>query len=627
MSAQNNTNSYYESKISFRKACTVNGYLLYLFKHDALGLIIKMQNDLLRQFFLRGGENIMDFKEKLGNSFILFDGAMGTMIQNAGLEVGEMPEVYNIIHPEIVKGIHESYIKAGADVITTNTFGVSSSRLLQSGYTVEEIIWKAVGIAKAAGSGLVALDIGPTGRLMEPFGDLSFDMAYDIFKRQVEVGVKAGVDLILIETLSDVYEAKAAVLAAKENSSIPVLCTMTFQKSGRTIMGTDPLTAVNILEGLGIDAIGANCSIGPAETMPIIAEMLEYSSIPVMVQPNAGLPRVCKGKNIYDIKPLEFAKDIKEMAKMGARIFGGCCGTNPDFIKEIHDALAQLSPVAAVGKNITAASSSSRTVILGDEFKVIGENINPTGKAKLTHALKNDDMEYIASLASKQGEAGADMLDINTGIPDIDEKDIMIKVIREIQTAVKLPIMIDSISTDVLEAAARQYDGKPVINSVSGKEMVMERIFPIAKKYGACIIGLTLDEKGIPKTAEERVNIAGKIIEKAHIFGIKDKDIIIDCLVLTASAQQESAMEAIKAVKMVKDKYKVATVLGVSNISYGLPERKVLNRTYLAMALAMGLDSAIVNPMDEGIMDTVKAFKVIANQDKNAADYIKNCKK
>lgn len=567
----------------------------------------------------------MNFEEMTDKNFILFDGAMGTMLQNAGLKAGELPEAYNMLHPEIIKDIHSKYIKAGADVITTNTFGANELKFDGRIYCVEEIISKAVHIAKeAAGFKLVALDIGPTGKLMEPFGELSFDRAYDIFKRQIIAGAKAGADLILIETIADLYEARAAILAAKENCSLPVFCTMTFQQNGRTLMGTDPLTMVNVLEGLGVDALGVNCSLGPKDIYPILEEILRYSSIPVMVQPNAGLPRISGDEIIYDIKAKEFAGYIGKMAGKGALIFGGCCGTNPEYIQAAREVLKSLSPVKLQNKRITAVSSSTKTVILGDEVRVIGERINPTGKKRFKEALINNDMDYILSSAISQREAGADILDVNVGLPEIDEIEIMARVVEEIQSTVKLPLVIDSGRRDVLEKAVRIYNGKPIVNSVSGDASAMEEILPVVKKYGACVIGLTLDENGIPSTAQKRVEIAGKIIENAKSYGIPKENIIIDCLVLTASAQQEDVMEAIKAVRMVKDKYDVKTALGISNVSFGLPGREALNRTYLAAALAHGLDAPIVNPMGEGIMETINAFKVLSNHDKDAASYIKS---
>ena len=558
------------------------------------------------------------------NNFLLFDGAMGTMLEKYGLKRGELPESYNILHPEIIEKIHCEYFEAGSDVITTNTFGANSYKLKNSQYTVEEIVVSAVKIArKVAGQRLVALDIGPIGQLMEPYGILSFDDAYDTFAEQIKIGAREGADIILIETMTDIYEAKAAILAAKEHSSLPIICTMSYQSNGRTLMGTDPITMVNVLQALGVDAIGVNCSLGPNAMLPIVADILKYSKVPVIVQPNAGLPKLKNGETVFDVHAHEFAEYAKLLAEMGVTILGGCCGTTCEYIKAIKDEIKNLKPVKCNAQKITAVSSGSLTVILGDEIKIIGERINPTGKKKLKEALKNNDMEYILEEAINQKEAGAHILDVNVGLPEIDERKVMIEVIKELQTMVKLPLQIDSVRSDVIEAAVRIYNGKPLINSVNGKEEVMESIFPIVKKYGACVIGLTLDDNGIPKSAEDRLKIATKIIQRAEEYGIDRSDIIIDCLVLTASAQQSEVKETIRAVELVKSKLGVKTTLGVSNVSFGLPQREILNRTFLAAALTAGLDAPILNPLSKDMISTVNAFNVLWNNDKNSKNYIK----
>lgn len=568
----------------------------------------------------------MEIRDILSKQFIFFDGAMGTMLQSRGLIAGEIPETYNILHPEIIKEIHEKYIEAGSDIITTNTFGANELKLKDTEYSVEEVITKAVEIAKEAkkhsNKKYIALDIGPIGQMLEPIGTLKFERAYEIFKRQVEAGVKAGCDLILIETISDLYEAKAAVLAAKENSKVPVFCTMTFGEDGRTFTGTDPLTMITLLEGLGVDALGVNCSLGPKELIPIVEDILKYSSIPVIVQANAGLPRVENEKTIYDIIPEEFAQHVNVMAQRGACILGGCCGTTDEYIKNVIDNLKDLKPVKLDNKKLTSICSSNKSVILGEGVKVIGERINPTGKKKFKEALKSNNIDYILTEAITQVELGADILDVNVGLPEINETEMMIRTIKEIQSIVNTPLQIDSSDPKVIEAAARIYNGKPIINSVNGKEEVMKEIFPIAKKYGACVVGLTLDENGIPSKAEERVKIAEKIINTAKEYGIKKEDILIDCLVLTASAQQEEVIETVKSVRMVKEKFGVSTVLGVSNVSFGLPKREILNQTFLAMTLAEGLDLPILNPGNNAVMDVIKAFKVLANIDKEAKEYV-----
>lgn len=565
----------------------------------------------------------MGIKDLIAESFVYFDGAMGTMLQKMGLITGEIPETYNVLHPEIIKSIHEKYIEVGANIITTNTFGANELKLKETGYSVEEVITKAVEIARAAkGDKYVALDIGPIGQLLEPSGTLKFERAYEIFKRQVIAGARAGCDLILIETISDLYEAKAAVLAVKENSDLPVFCTMTFGEDGRTFTGTDPLTMVTLLEGLGVDALGVNCSLGPKELIPIVEKILEYSSTPVMVQANAGLPRMEEDKTIYDVTPTEYAQHVKHMAINGVRILGGCCGTDESYIKNLIDTLKDVEPVEIKTKKVTSICSASKTVVLGNGVKVIGERINPTGKKLFKEALKTNNIDYILTEAINQMEAGSDILDVNVGLPEINEKEMMVKVIKELQSIINLPLQIDSSSAEVIEAAARIYNGKPIINSVNGKDEVMREVFPIAKKYGACVVGLTLDENGIPSKAEERVAIAEKIIQTAEKYGIKKEDILIDCLVLTASAQQEEVMETIKAVRIVKEKFGVKTLLGVSNVSFGLPQREILNQTFLAMALAEGLDAPILNPNNESIMAVIRSFKVLANIDKESKSYI-----
>jgi 5-methyltetrahydrofolate--homocysteine methyltransferase len=575
------------------------------------------------------------FKDSLNNifnnKFMFFDGAMGTMLQKEGLKVGELPETLNITNPEIIKKIHKQYIDAGVDVIITNTFGSNELKYSSSNYSIEDVITAGVNNAKeVAVNKLVALDIGPTGQIMEPTGTLSFEAAYELFKKQVIIGEKAGADLILIETMSDLYEVKAAVLAAKENSSLPVFCTMTFQQDGRTLMGTDPKTMVFVLEGLGVDALGVNCSLGPKELMPIIEEILKYASVPVMVQPNAGLPRYDGEKTVYDIEPNEFAEYIRIMAQKGVRIFGGCCGTNPEFISKSISALKGLNPLKIEQKNFTAICSGTETIIVDEEVRFIGERINPSGKTRYKQELREKSVNYIQSEAIKQKEEGAAVIDLNVGLPEIDEIEMMTKAIKAVQKVVHLPINIDSPNAEVLEAGARIYNGKPMINSVNGKKENMEKVFPIVKKYGGCVIALTIDEGGIPNTAEERFEIAQKIVSEAEKYGIDKKNIIVDCLALTASAQQKEVLETVKAIKMVKQKLGVKTTLGVSNISFGMPKRELLNRVFLSTALYAGLDLPIINGADEEMTDTINAFNVLANADKEGKSYIskysdKNC--
>jgi len=567
----------------------------------------------------------MDIRKTMEEKVLFFDGAMGTMVQRAGLKAGQQPEVYNMIHPEIITSIHKAYVDAGADIITTNTFGANEYKLQGTGYEVEEIVEQGVKLARqAAGDRWVALDIGPIGQLMEPNGTLSFDDVYNAVARQVKAGAKAGADLVIIETLADIYEMKAAVLAVKENSSLPVFCTLTYGESGRTMMGTDPLTAVNILEGLGVDAVGANCSLGPKELLPIVEEILKYAHIPVIIQPNAGLPRLENGETVFATSPEEFAAYAREMIKKGVRIIGGCCGTAPEFIKALKDKVQDLihNPPTAVPNRITAVSSSSNTVIIGEDVKVVGERINPSGKKYIEKALVEQDFDEIVSQAIEQKMAGAHILDINVGVPQIDQKDTMVKLIKELQAMVNTPLQIDSTNPQVIEAAVRIYNGKPIINSVNGESKSMEAIFPIAKKYGACVVGLTLDENGMPNTAQKRLEIARKIVYTALEYGIAKENIIIDTLVLSAATNQENVMETLKALELVKEELGVNTMLGVSNISFGLPKRSLLNSTFLAMALNRGLDAAIIDPLDDSMMATIDAYRVLANKDDYAMEYI-----
>ncbi|MFO7888313.1 MAG: homocysteine S-methyltransferase family protein, partial [Eubacteriales bacterium] len=451
--------------------------------------------------------NILDI---LKENFLFFDGAMGTMLQKAGMKAGEIPELYNIEKPDIIYNLHKKYFEAGADVATTNTFGANKLKLEGKGYSIEEIIYSAVKNAKRAAEEFrekkyVALDIGPIGKMLTPLGSLKFEEAYDIFKEQVNAGVKAGADLILIETMSDIYEAKAAVLAAKENTNIPVFCTMTFHDKNRTFSGTDVLTMVSILEGLGVDALGVNCSKGPEELQDIVEEILKYAHIPVVVQANAGNPKVKNNKVYYDFDKELYSEEIFKMVQKGVAIIGGCCGTTPEYIKSIVGKLDKANPIKINPKMITCTSSSSQTVIIGEDVKIIGERINPTGKKRLKEALRNGEINYLMREAINQMETGSDILDVNVGLPDINEKKVMKKVVEDLQSLVSLPLQIDSSNEDVIEEALRIYNGKPIINSVNGKKSSMDKILPIAKKYGALVIALTLDEKGIPKTCQKRL--------------------------------------------------------------------------------------------------------------------------
>ncbi len=557
------------------------------------------------------------------DGFVFFDGAMGTMLQQAGLQLGDFPEKYNFTMSETVQGIYRSYMDAGAEILTSNTFSSNDYKLEGAGFSVEESIKKGIEIAKqVAEDKLVALDIGPTGQLLAPMGTLSFDEAYSMFKKQIVAGERAGADIVLIETMTDLYEAKAAVLAAKENCSLPVVSTMSFQQDGRTLSGADPLTCILVLEGLGVDVIGINCSLGPFEMIPIVEKYLQYSHIPVIVQPNAGMPRLEAGETVFGMGPEEFADNVLKMAQMGVKVIGGCCGTTPDYIRQVKSRLEGVKAAKPEALNITAVSSGARTVVMGEDVVVIGERINPTGKKKLKEALKQHDYDYILNEAVNQKEAGALILDVNCGLPEIDEEAVMVRLIREIQAIIDLPLQIDSTRADVIEKGLRYYNGKALVNSVNGEKKSLETILPAVKKYGACVLGLTLDENGIPPSAEGRFKVAEKILKAVKEYGIPEQNLLIDCLVLTASAQQEAVMETVKAVRMVKERLGLKTILGISNVSFGLPRRDILNRTYLAMALACGLDAAILNPMSRDMMETVHGFEVLSNMDRESTKFV-----
>lgn len=564
---------------------------------------------------------------KLKEKFLFFDGAMGTMLQKSGLNTGELPEELNILNPEVIYNIHKEYLNVGSNIISANTFGANRLKLKNSSYTVEEIVTAGIEVAKQSIVGLkekyIALDIGPIGTLLSPLGTLSFEDAYDIFKEQVIAGVKARADIILIETMTDLYELKAAVLAAKENSNLPVFCTMSFQDNGRTFTGTDVTAFVSVAEGLGVDVLGVNCSLGPKQLQSIVDELIKYSSTPIMVQANAGLPKYDNNTTYYDISPEEYSHEINIMANKGISIFGGCCGTTPEYIESIIATLNGLEPLELTKKHFTTTTSSSKTVFLGDEVKIIGERINPTGKIRLKEALRENNLDYVIREAIAQQDTGSDILDINVGLPDIDEKDMMKKVISEVQSVVSLPLQIDSSNAEVIETAARIYNGKPIINSVNGKKESLAKILPIVKKYGTLVVALTLNEEGIPKTAKKRLEITSNIIDTAKSYGIPEENILIDPLVLTASAEQENVMETLKAIPLIKKKYNVRIVLGTSNVSFGLPNRKLLNTTYLAMALGLGLDAPITDSTNEALLDVIRSYKVLANQDIDSKDYIK----
>lgn len=569
----------------------------------------------------------MDIRKRLSNNYILLDGAMGTMLQSKGMKLGAIPETLNIEKPEWIESIHRQYIEAGAMIVYANTFGANRYKMAESGYSVEELIYAAVRNAKNACQGTeckVALDLGPIGQLLEPTGNLTFEEAYELYAEQIQVGVKAGIDVIVIETMTDLHETKAAVLAAKEHSNLPVFVTMTFEQNKRTFTGCSVSAMALTIAELGIDAIGLNCSLGPDELLPIVQELSQWTDVPIMVKPNAGLPDPVT--NTYDITPEQFVATMKTMAQYGVKVFGGCCGTNPDFVKALKDMLDELETTGVFGveRNVEvplAVCSPTKTVVV-DRPRIIGERINPTGKKRFKEALLNNDMDYIMGQAIEQIEGGADILDVNVGLPEIDEKEMMVRTIKNLQGIVDVPLQIDSTKPEVLEAALRVYNGKPIINSVNGEEETLERILPLVKKYGAAVIGLALDENGIPKTAEGRVEIAKRILDKALKLGIKKENIVIDCLTLTVSAEQAQAKETLKAMSIVRDELGLKNVLGVSNISFGLPNRELVNKTFLTMALTMGLDLPIINPNVSSMVWAVKTYNVLADIDKNSMEFI-----
>ena len=547
---------------------------------------------------------------------------MGTMLQAAGMPMGATPEVWNITHFDEVVKIQKSYIDAGSNVIYTNTFGANRLKLERCGHSVSEIVGAAVAVAREAAKGTdarVALDIGPIGQMLAPLGTLSFDEAYDIFREIVVAGKAAGADLAVVETMSDLNETKAAVLAVKENSDMPVWATMTFEESGRTFVGTTVSAMALTLEGLGADAIGFNCSLGPKALMPMVEELSKWTGLPIILKPNAGLPDPATGA--YDMTPEEFASEMVTASELGVSIIGGCCGTNPDFIAALAKTFEGRTPVERCGKILEGVCSGTCTAIL-DGVRVIGERINPTGKKRFQQALRENDMDYIMQRAIEQQDAGAQILDVNVGLPGIDEPMMMKQVVLALQTVTDLPLQIDSSDLAAIEAGLRYTCGKAIVNSVNGEAEVMDKILPLCKKYGAAVVGLAMDKGGIPQTAEKRIEIAERILNTALSYGIDRKDVYIDCLTLTVSAQQEQAAETLKALRYVSKELGLHTVLGVSNISFGLPEREHVTVNFLTQAMSNGLDLPIINPNQKAIMDAVSAFRVLSGEDKNCEKYI-----
>ena len=546
---------------------------------------------------------------------------MGTMLQAKGLPVGATPELTALEHPEWLLDIHRAYVEAGAQILYANTFGANREKLSHCGKTVEEIVPAAVALAKEAAQGraLVALDIGPTGQLLEPTGILDFETAVDIFAQVVRAGAAAGADLIVIETMTDLQEARAALLAAKENSGLPVLVTMTYEATGRTFLGCSPAAAALTLEGMGADAIGVNCSLGPREMPPLVEELTQWTTLPIVLKPNAGLPH--PDGSGYDITPQEFAHSLAQLTDLGVQVFGGCCGTTPEYIALLRQALEGRS-VKQIPRHVPAAVCSGMQVVPIDRVRVIGERINPTGKKRMKEALKAGDVDYMLGQALEQTEAGADILDVNVGLPEIDEAEMMVRTVKALQGVTEAPLQLDSTDPKVLEGALRVYCGKAIVNSVNGEEAVLDAILPLVKKYGAAVVGLTLDEGGIPKTVQARMDIAKRILDKAMSYGIRKEDVYIDCLTLTVSAEPEGAVQTLEALRRVKTELGLKTVLGVSNISFGLPARPLVNQNFLTMAMSAGLDLPILNPNVESMMAAVRCYHLLTNVDENAREFI-----
>ena len=568
--------------------------------------------------------------ERLGKELLFFDGGMGTLLQAEGLQPGELPETWNIERKETIRKIHQSYFEAGSDIVLTNTFGANALKFHDENCSLKAIIDAAVeNVRFGAKAGIrdgrdyyVALDIGPTGKLLKPLGDQSFEDAYEAFKEVVQYGEKAGADLIHIETMSDTYEVKAAVLAAKENTNLPVFATMIFDDKGKLLTGGDVPSVVALLEGLRVDALGINCGMGPKQMLPILQQIAQYTSLPIIVKPNAGLPKQRDGQTYYDVTPDVFAKQLQEIVKAGACVIGGCCGTTPKHIRAMISACKDLEMTKPTFKNHTIVSSYGKAVELGDMPVIIGERINPTGKSKFKQALKEHNLDYILKEGITQQDKGAHILDVNVGLPDIDEVVMMKEVVRELQSVTSLPLQIDTVDTEAMEQAMRIYNGKPMVNSVSGKQESMNAVFPLIQKYGGVVIGLTLDENGIPKTAKGRLEVAGKIIEEAKKYGIDKKDIVIDVLTMTISSEPNGAKTTLEALKMVRDTYGVRTALGVSNISFGLPSRPVINANFYTMAMQNGLTAGIINPSSEDMMRSYHSYCALMNYDTNCENYI-----
>ena len=568
--------------------------------------------------------NIRDF---IKNNIVYLDGGMGTLLQKSGLQPGELPERWNISHPEVIKEIHKSYYDSGSNIVNTNTFGANSLKFDTD--ELSEIIYHAVknaDEARKASSGkqekFIALDVGPTGKLLKPLGDLDFEDAVKAFAEVISLGVKYGVDLITIETMNDSYETKAAVLAAKENSDLPIIVTNAYGENGRLMTGADPAVMAAMLEGMGVDAIGANCSLGPKQLMGVMDELLKYCSVPVAFKPNAGLPKSDGKVTYYDVDAEEFAQDIKLAVANGVRIVGGCCGTTPEYIKKVCELTRDMRPKEIEKKTYSVCTSYNKAVFFGEKPILIGERINPTGKKRFKQALLENDIGYILQEAVNQQAKGVHVIDVNVGLPGIDEAQMLTNSVCELQCVTDLPLQIDSSDPVAMESALRRYNGKAMINSVNGKEENLNAIFPLVKKYGGFVVALTLDEKGIPSTVDGRMKIARKILLTAALYGINKKDIIFDPLAMTVSADKMSAITTLETVKKITEQLGCNTSLGVSNVSFGLPSRDLVNAAFFTTAMENGLSAAIMNPYSERMMEAYYSFNVVKGLDENCMDFI-----
>lgn len=573
------------------------------------------------------GSVSMNIRDFIKNNIVYLDGGMGTLLQKSGLQPGELPERWNISHPEVIKEIHKSYYDSGSNIVNTNTFGANSLKFDTD--ELSEIIYHAVknaDEARKASSGkqekFIALDVGPTGKLLKPLGDLDFEDAVKAFAEVISLGVKYGVDLITIETMNDSYETKAAVLAAKENSDLPIIVTNAYGENGRLMTGADPAVMAAMLEGMGVDAIGANCSLGPKQLMGVMDALLKYCSVPVAFKPNAGLPKSDGKVTYYDVDAEEFAQDIKLAVANGVRIVGGCCGTTPEYIKKVCELTRDMRPKEIEKKTYSVCTSYNKAVFFGEKPILIGERINPTGKKRFKQALLENDIGYILQEAVNQQAKGVHVLDVNVGLPGIDEAQMLTNSVCELQCVTDLPLQIDSSDPVAMESALRRYNGKAMINSVNGKEENLNAIFPLVKKYGGFVVALTLDEKGIPSTVDGRMKIARKILLTAALYGINKKDIIFDPLAMTVSADKMSAVTTLETVKKITEQLGCNTSLGVSNVSFGLPSRELVNAAFFTTAMENGLSAAIMNPYSERMMEAYYSFNVVKGLDENCMDFI-----